>query len=84
MRRLIAALFLLWSSPVFAQGVINIALAQQVNANGIPLAGALLYVYQVGTVATPQNTFQDFGLTIPNPWPLAADSTGRREVKIGR
>jgi len=77
MRRLIAALFLLWSSPVFAQGVINIALAQQVNANGIPLAGALLYVYQVGTVATPQNTFQDFGLTLPNPWPLAADSTGR-------
>lgn len=77
MRRLIAALFLLWSPPVFAQGVINIALAQQVNANGIPLAGALLYVYQVGTVATPQNTFQDFGLTIPNPWPLAADSTGR-------
>ena len=78
MRRLIAALFsLLWSPPVFAQGVINIALAQQVNANGIPLAGALLYVYQVGTVATPQNTFQDFGLTLPNPWPLAADSTGR-------
>jgi microcystin-dependent protein len=77
MRRFIAALFLLWSPPVFAQGVINIALAQQVNANGIPLAGALLYVYQVGTVATPQNTFQDFGLTLPNPWPLAADSTGR-------
>jgi len=77
MRRLIAALFLLWSPPVFAQGVINIALAQQVNANGIPLAGALLYVYQVGTVATPQNTFSDFGLTLPNPWPLQADSTGR-------
>ena len=77
MRRLIAALFLLWSPPVFAQGVIPLALAQQVNANGIPLAGALLYTYQVGTVATPQNTFQDFGLTLPNPFPLAADSTGR-------
>jgi hypothetical protein len=77
MRRIIAALFLLWSPPAFAQGVIPLALAQQVNANGIPLAGALLYTYQVGTVATPQNTFQDFGLTLPNPFPLAADSTGR-------
>jgi microcystin-dependent protein len=77
MRSLFAALFLLCSPLAHAQGVINIALTQQVNANGIPLAGALLYVFQVGTVATPQNTFQDFGLTIPNPWPLQADSTGR-------
>lgn len=76
-KALITAVLLLWSSLAQAQGVINIALSQQVNANGIPLAGALLYVYQVGTVATPQNTFQDFGLTLPNPWPLAADSTGR-------
>lgn len=77
MRRLIAALFLLWPTLAPAQGVIPLALAQQVNANGIPLAGALLYTYQVGTVATPQNTFQDFGLTLPNPFPLPADSTGR-------
>jgi len=77
LRSLLAAITLLWSSLAFGQGVIPVALTQQVNANGIPLAGALLYVYQVGTVATPQNTFQDFGLTLPLPWPLAADSTGR-------
>jgi hypothetical protein len=77
MRSLFAAICLLWSPLSHAQGVIPVALAQQVNANGIPLAGALLYIYQVGTVATPQNSFQDFGLTLPNPWPLPADSTGR-------
>lgn len=77
LRNIVAALCLLWSPAVFAQGVIPVALAQQVNANGIPLAGALLYIFQVGTVATPQNSFQDFGLTLPNPWPLPADSTGR-------
>jgi microcystin-dependent protein len=31
----------------------------------------------VGTVATPQNSFADFGLTLTNQWPLPADSTGR-------
>lgn len=67
----------LWSSASFAQGVIPVALAQQSDANGRPLSGALLYTYQVGTVATAQNSFQDFGLTLINPWPLPADSTGR-------
>jgi hypothetical protein len=60
-----------------AQGTIPLSLAQQVDANGIPLAGCLLYSYVAGTVATPQNSFQDFGLTIPNPNPLRCDVTGR-------
>src|SRR5262249_27397672 len=45
------------TQPVKAQGVIPIALQQVINANGQPVAGALLYVYQPGTVATPQNAF---------------------------
>jgi microcystin-dependent protein len=77
LRIIIALLTLLYGSAAFAQGVIPVALAQQSDANGRPLSGALLYIYQVGTVATPQNSFQDFGLTLINPWPLPADSTGR-------
>lgn len=79
MKRLFFAfLALFWlGGGAFAQGTLPIALQQSVNANGQPLAGALLYTYVVGTVATPQNTFQDSGLTIANPWPLQADQNGR-------
>jgi hypothetical protein len=58
-------------------GTLPLALAQQFNIDGSPLAGAQLFFFQVGTVATLQNSFQDFGLTIPNPNPLPADSFGR-------
>jgi hypothetical protein len=69
-----------------AQGTLPIALTQQfsftncqtfTNACGTPLIGGLLYFYQVGTVATPQNSFQDTGLTILNPNPLVLDANGR-------
>jgi hypothetical protein len=60
-------------------GVIPLALTQQQDINGRPLAGALLYTYVVGTTATPQNSFPDPSLTPSTalPWPLAADATGR-------
>ncbi len=58
-------------------GTLPIALSQQFNISGQPLAGALLYFFQVGTVATPQNSYQDFGLSIPNPNPLECDQYGR-------
>ena len=58
-------------------GSLSIALTQQFDINGQPLAGALLYFFQVGTVATPQDSYQDFGLTILNPNPLVADQSGR-------
>ena len=58
-------------------GTIQLALSQQVDVNGAPLAGCLLYIFQVGTVATPQNSYQDFGLTLTNPNPLEADQAGR-------
>jgi len=60
-----------------AQGTLPVALSQQVDSNGRPLVGALLYTYVVGTVASPQFTFQDSGLTQQNPWPLSADQNGR-------
>lgn len=58
-------------------GSLPVALSQQMDANGQPLAGCLLYIYQAGTVSTPQDAFQDAGLTILHPWPLEADQNGR-------
>jgi hypothetical protein len=71
-----------------AQGTLPIVLQQQFSFSGCastpttgacgqPLSGGLLYFYQVGTVATQQNSFQDTGLTILNPWPLQLDANGR-------
>lgn len=65
------------SIPAFAQGTVPLALVQQFGPNGVPLAGCLLYTYQAGTVATPQNSYQDFGLTQLNPDPLECDQYGR-------
>lgn len=54
----------------------GIPLSQQFDAVGKPLAGALLYIYASNTT-TPQDSFQDQGLTLKNPWPLPADNSGR-------
>lgn len=58
-------------------GTIPLALQQQSDINGNPLAGCLLYIFEVGTTATLQNAYQDFGLTIALPNPIPADQTGR-------
>lgn len=55
----------------------SIPLGQQFDIDGSPLAGAFLYFFQVGTVATLQNSYQDYGLTIVQPNPLVADQYGR-------
>src|SRR6516165_5628482 len=72
--------------PAKAQGTLNVALQQQfaftgcssaANVCGTPLIGGLLYFYQVGTVATRQDSFQDTALSVVNPWPLVLDANGR-------
>src|ERR1700732_1497526 len=69
-----------------AQGTLPIIFQQQMNfvgcsgiagPCGTPLSGGLLYFFYVGTVNTPQNSYQDTALTIPNPSPLVLDSNGR-------
>lgn len=76
LRLLLAAL---GCAPVasYAAGSIPVALSQQVDSNGKPLVGALLYLYVTGTVAQPQLAYQDTGLTLPLPWPVVADANGR-------
>lgn len=43
---------------------------------GNPMAGGQLFFFASGT-STPQNTFNDSGLTIANPNPVVLDSAGR-------
>jgi hypothetical protein len=77
LRALIFCLVGLWPALGAAQGTIPLALQQYVDVNGHPLIGCQLYIYQAGTVSTPQNSYQDFGLTIPQPNPLSCDVNGR-------
>ena len=45
------------------------------DANGVPLAGALLYFYATGT-STPQATYSDQALSTPNTNPVVANASG--------
>ena len=58
-------------------GTIPLSLTQQFNELGEPLGGGLLYIIQAGTVATPQDAFQDAALTILHPNPITLDAAGR-------
>ena len=80
MKRLALLLCAMLAAPAAqAAGTLPLALVQQfdMGGNGQPLGGALLYLYVAGTVATPQQVYQDFALTIPAPNPLEADASGR-------
>jgi hypothetical protein len=80
MKRLTAALaaaMMLATVSANAAGTIPLAMAQQVDVNGAPLAGCLLSFYVAGTPASPQNAFSDFGLTQALPNPMSCDQTGR-------
>ena len=58
-------------------GMINLSLTQQLDEYGNPLSGGQMYFIQAGTVATPQNAYQDELLTIPLPNPIVLDAAGR-------
>lgn len=58
-------------------GSIALSMTQQLDQFGAPLAGAHLYFIQAGTVATPQNAFQDSALTLPWPNPIILSASGR-------
>jgi hypothetical protein len=52
------------------------------NTEGYPLAGGNLYSYQAGTL-TPQATYTDATLTVPNPNPIILDAFGTAAVWLG-
>lgn len=75
---LISVLWAFFYCPVaFAAGTIPYSLSQQLDEFGKPLAGCHLYLIQAGTTSTPQNGYQDSGLTLVLPNPLTCDAAGR-------
>jgi microcystin-dependent protein len=78
-KRAILALTLLASATIaHAAGTIpGFSLTPQFDLTGKVMPGCKLYVIQAGTVATPQNAYQDTGLTNLQPNPLTCDTAGR-------
>lgn len=58
-------------------GTIPLSMTQQLDEFGQPLSGGQLFIIQAGTVNTPQNPFQDTGLTLTLPNPMTLDAAGR-------
>jgi len=78
--RALVALFVLvlLASNVMAAGTLpGISMTQQFDSLGKPLNGGKLFLIQAGTTATPQNCYQDSGLSIAWPNPITLDSAGR-------
>lgn len=55
------------------------AQVQFFDNDGAPLNGGLAYFYQAGT-STPQNTYSDSDLSVPNANPVVLDSAGRAVI----
>ena len=65
-------------SPVYAAGTVpGFSLTPQFDLQGQVIPGCKLYIYVAGTVSTPQNSYQDTGLTNLQPNPLVCDASGR-------
>ena len=58
-------------------GTIPLSMTQQFDEFGQPLSGGQLFIIQAGTVSTPQNPYQDAGLTLLLPNPITLDAAGR-------
>lgn len=58
--------------------IFGLGLSQQQDADGDPLSGCKLYLYEAGT-STPVTTYQDIALTsgLEHPHPIVADAAGR-------
>lgn len=63
-------------APAYSAGLYPLSRQQQTDANGKPLSGARLFVYDGGT-GTPRTTYKDLALTSAHPNPIVADSQGR-------
>jgi microcystin-dependent protein len=73
----LAGLLALVSLAHGAGTVPGFSLVPQFDLTGHVAPGCKLYVYQSGTVATPQTPYQDTALTLPQPNPMTCDAGGR-------
>jgi hypothetical protein len=79
-KRLCLALAGLFAFVSLAQGagtVPGFSLTPQFDLTGHVAPGCKLYIIQAGTTATPQNAYQDSGLSILQPNPMICDAAGR-------
>jgi hypothetical protein len=75
---LLAGLLSLAGTSAFAAGTVpGFSLTPQFDTLGKVAPGCRLYVIQAGTTSTPQNAYQDTGLSILQTNPIVCDSTGR-------
>jgi hypothetical protein len=73
----VAALLVLAAQALGAGTIPGFSLTPQFDLTGKVAPGCKLYVIQAGTPSTPQNPYQDSGLTILAPNPLLCDAAGR-------
>lgn len=67
-----------WLSVAQGAGTVpGFSLVPQFDLSGKIAPGCRLYVIQAGTVSTPQNAYQDSGLTLAQPNPMTCDAAGR-------
>lgn len=77
-RTFLALAMLAAATVAHAAGTVpGFSLTPQFDKLGKVMPGCRLYVYQAGTVATPQNAYQDTALSIALPNPIQCDSSGR-------
>lgn len=78
MKRLLSVVALLATmvSHALAAGSISLSGANQLDTQGRPMSGCLLYTFQSGTT-TPQSAYQDTDLSIAYPNPMPCDASGR-------
>src|SRR5690242_1086285 len=72
-----AGLFAFVSIANGAGTVPGFSLTPQFDLTGKVAPGCKLYIIQAGTISTPQNGYQDTGLTQVLPNPLTCDAGGR-------
>jgi hypothetical protein len=80
LKRLCLALAGLFAFVSLAQGagtVPGFSLTPQFDLTGHVAPGCKLYIIQAGTTSTPQNAYQDSGLSILQPNPMTCDAGGR-------
>lgn len=77
-RFLLSLALTLFAAHSWAAGTVpGFSLGTQFDLSGNLARGCKLYVVQAGTTSTPQNAYQDSGLTILHPNPLTCDGGGR-------
>lgn len=69
---------IIYATIAHAAGTVpGFSLTPQFDLTGAAMPGCKLYVIQAGTVSTPQNAYQDTGLTNLLPNPMTCDASAR-------